>query len=163
MSLGAAVAGGLATYGKVMNVVNGVNAAKQVVDTTRQLNSQGNKYDAKLGNPGALIKKNTWEMPKYAEEVDGETADTSGMATGRGATDLPDTGPQFAGGDVFLRLIGSDGKSFAAFMGEVECITACTFDTQSLAENFAIERSDHRTIDRQFDIGAVGNHPGKSE
>ena len=69
MGIGTAIGGAFGTYQKAMNAINTVQTTKQVLDTTSQLNRKTNKYDTKLGNPGIMPKKRTWEMPKYAEQM----------------------------------------------------------------------------------------------
>lgn len=44
-----------------------IQGAQQVKNITDMKNQQGNPYDTRLGNPGIMPKKRTWEMPKYAE------------------------------------------------------------------------------------------------
>ena len=73
MSIGAVIGDTFGKYQKVMNTVGTIQTAKQVLDTTSQLNQQKNKYDTRLGNPGIMAKKRTWEMPKYAEEASDES------------------------------------------------------------------------------------------
>ncbi len=60
----------------IQRVSGAIQGAQQVKNITDMKNQQGNPYDTRLGNPGIMPKKRTWEMPKYAE-VNDKSLDTT--------------------------------------------------------------------------------------